>query len=215
VTSRYSSRNLRHFFLCARTRAHYVGQAEFPYALARARARARMYTRPAAALSGVSRTRDGPRAGKSLLAARTTTRNGVSNAGKELAGAINARKEILFVRSKYTRTHDADEAVRSPGCCGLSGTTASGTPQSSRYPGRMHRAVGVAAPLFRGGTSGQASLTEKTHSSSCSERAESRKPWRGGAAHRGPLVKILFTSVAMAVPSRATLRPAPPYPSAS
>lgn len=29
----------------------------------------------------------------------------MSNAGKELAEAINARKEILFVRSKYTHAY--------------------------------------------------------------------------------------------------------------
>lgn len=52
------------------------------------------------------------------------------------------------------------------------------------------------------GTSRQASLTEKTHSFS---QQRSRKQ-KAVAVRRGPLVKILFTSVTMAARSRTVLR---------
>lgn len=90
-----------------------------------------------------------------------------------------------------TRTHILrhgldDEAARplarsfAPGRCGLSGTTASGTPQSSWYPGRMHRAVG--AQLFEGDF--ETGVTDRKNSfflAAKEQKAESR----GGAARRG------------------------------
>lgn len=139
----------------------------------------------AATLSGVRTTRgDGPCAGvgKSFLAVRAATRNGVSNAGKELAGAINARKEILFVRSKYTHAYTALRSRRrgrslAPGRCGLSGTTASGNTAEflvprANAPCRRRRAV------VRRGLRDRRHWPKKTHSFS---QQRSRKTWRRGA----------------------------------
>lgn len=68
-----------------------------------------------------------------------------------------------------------------PGRCGLSGATASGTPQSSWYPGRMHRAVG--APLFEGDF--ETGVTDRKNSFFLAAKEQKAESRGGGAARRG------------------------------
>lgn len=91
-----------------------------------------------------------------------------------------------------------------------------GRPQAEhrRVPGTPDECAAPSPLCIRRGTSRQASLTEKTHSFS-QQRSRKQKAVaaRRGAVHRGPLVKILFTSVAMAARSRAALSHTHPVPS--
>lgn len=129
--------------------------------------------------------RDNPCAGvgKSFLAVPAATRNGVSNAGKELAGTINARKEILFVRSRYTHAYTALQSRRR----GRSRPVVAaypGRPQAEhrRVPGTPGECTVPSARRCSKGTSRQASLTEKTHSFS---QQRSRKQKAVAAVRRG------------------------------
>lgn len=158
---------------------------------------------------------------------------------KSLVGAINARKEILFVRSRYMRARSrvgiylcntyayiriyiyicvcGNDAGRGRSFARTVVAACPGRPQAEHrrvpgIPGRMRRARirrAARGDFGNGEKKGRrASLTEKNSFFSRREGAESRKSVAATAVavHRGPLVKILFTSAARQPPrSRGVL----------
>lgn len=151
--------------------------------------RSPMCTRPTLRFPALER-RDGSCAavGKSFLAAQAATRNGVSNAGKELAGAINARKEILFVRSRYTHAYTALRSRRR-GRSRLVVAAYPGRPQAEhrRVPGTPGECTAPSA-LFEGDF--ETGVTDRKNSfflAAKEQKAESR-----GGATRSARKNIIY-----------------------
>jgi len=122
------------------------------------------------------------------------------------------RGKRSFLCGRDTRTHILrygldDEAARSRGWSlrpirdDRKRNTAEFLVPRANAPYRRRRAV------VRRGLRDRRHWPKKTHSFS-QQRSRKQKAVaaRRGAVHRGPLVKILFTSVTMAVRSRAALR---------
>lgn len=120
-------------------------------------------------------------AGKSFLAARRPRHETACQMReRSSAGAINARKEILSVRSKYTRAYVDRCTLRLSATGPLRPIRDDRKRNTAEFPVRMHRASPSPSLCIRRGTSRQASLTEKTHSFS-QQRSRKQKAVARGA----------------------------------
>lgn len=154
-------------------------------------------------------------AGKSFLAARRPRHETACQMReKSSAGAINARKEILSVRSKYTRAHVGRCTLRLSATRPLRPIRDDRKRNTAEFPvPRTNASRRAVAVVVHSKGDFETGVTDRKNSfflAAKEQKAESR-----GAVHRGPLVKILFTSVAMAARSRAALSHTGPAPSSS